>query len=721
MATVVDPRASQPVIAPLPSQNQADAVGQRSSAVDARAILEQYKNARQSRREMELTWEKYLLHIDGEGDAQWADILHGTRVEIPRLISEWRKTENILRPVVDNAVAHHTAMPLKYIAESSPDRRARERALVDSLFANYLAQTQDFNGLFAEAMYLAMPAGFCPVHRYWREDVPHDWYESTSYGEGYEPGRGMIDCWVGNPFTHVFDRAAKRGSVRWSSYERILPADMVRQVFPQTAGLQGSTRLPSTAEWQMVARQWMMAGLGVHGNPVLTHRRGDDDELLALICREIAPGVLGRDDPGRLQIIAVPADGNERRGGDAVLCADQPLPAGDFSWTNFYSHHRGSDIHGKPWVADLDGLQVDLNLALSKRWEYVNKLIEAPIISPAAAISEDMLDVNGYSLIEIEPSLANWHPRVLEWSPAVIPALDNEINEKRSAIYTIGGYQAASRGEAPGSRMAYRAILALQQADSTVHGPVNMRFRRSACDFMRGCWKQMKAYGEVPWLIDKVAGDEYAHLAQSYIDNTKLSDEPPQYKLVNAFGPSPEARAQEILELVQTRGADGLPLLTTAEARKAYPGPQLFEDVGDPTAVQRRRARTIAQAIIDFARAYREQTGLQEMLPTHPWVQQAAQQVFYSIEQTYARKRSDDLNAHVAALSEIVQDETADPIARLAAEMRLDLYYQWMSMGAGQPTQQQAAGGESPTGDSAPGRREVAAEMMGGRDTMPNQ
>ena len=47
--------------------------------------------------------------------------------------------------------------------------------------------------------------------------------------------------------------------------------------------------------------------------------------------------------------------------------------------------------------------------------------------------------------------------------------------------------------------------------------------------------------------------------------------------------------------------------------------------------------------------------------------------------------RDDNLQAHVASLSEVTQDETADPIARIAAAMRLDLFYQWQQMGAGQP------------------------------------
>lgn len=719
-------------MSPLPEQNEADAVGVRTAAANAKRVLEAHKKGLQSRRQRDLISEKLILHIDGSGDFQWADIFEGQAVVIPRDVSEYRKTENVLRLIVENAVAHHTTMQLRYMAESMRDEEARDRAIVDTVWANYLAQTQDFNGLFAEAMYLAMPAGFCPVHGYWREDVTQDWYEPGAYGQGMDQGEGygatpspgIIDCFVGNPFATVFDVAARRGSCRWSSYERWLPAQLLRDQFghmPGVDGIEGTTRIPSAAEFQMIARSWSHTGTGVHGSPVMQVRRDSDEEMLSVICRETAPGVDGHKD-GLLEIIAVPGRMDARRGeggGHAILLASQALPGRDFSWTNFYSSSRGSDIHGKPWPEDLDQLQVDLNIARSKRWEAINKMIEAPIITPGGAISEDVADLGGYQMIEVEPSLATWRPKVMEWPQGVIQALDNEVAELRRAMYTQGGYQAASRGEAPGSRMAYRAIVALQQADNSVHGPVNIRFQRSACDFMRRQHSQFVMYGSVPWLAD-LLGDEFAHLADPYIDNTKVSPEPPQYRLVNAFGPSPELRAQEVLELMQIRGSDGKPFLRTEEARRQYPNSLIFDAEGDPTNVQRRRAKTVSKAIRTLAKSFREETGFQETDRNHPWMQQAAQEVFQQAEGLFPRLRDDLLDAHIAALSEVTQNERADPIARIACQLRQDLYYQWQAMMAGIPMggspDASAPGGGQP-GQGDMNGRAIAAEMQGGGET----
>ena len=727
------------IIAPVPGANQVDALGQRSRQDAARRVVQAHRAGLMARREHDLLSEKLLLHIDGTGDFQWADILNGQRVEIPRMISEFRKTENVLRLVVDNAVAHHTTMPLRFFAESLPDRVSRDRSMMDTLWMNYVAEEQDLNGLFADALYMAMPAGFCPVHAYWREDR-FDQGEQVAMGSSDETGavrnlmasgpqRGMIDCWVGNPFDTVFDRGAKRGSAYWCSYGRILPAAMVRAAFahvPEARGLQGTTRIPSVSTFQRIARSWTSRGLGVHGKATIDHRRAIEDaaseELMLVICRETLPGADTDYPKGRLQIVAVPGAADMLRGqgdeGKAVLLADQPLPGGDYSWTLFYSHHRGDDILGKPWVEDVDQLQVDLNIALSKRWEFLNRGIEAPIVAPGGALSEDMMDLGGYNLLEVEPSLAAWRPRTIEWPAYILAGLDREIEDKRKAIFTGGGYQAASRGEAPGSRMAYRAIVALQQADNSIHGPVNMRFKRSACDFARRCWGQMKEYGDVPWLIN-ITGDEYAYLAEPYIDNTKLSEDPPSYKLVNAFGPSPELRAQEVLELMAARGADGQPFLSTEDARRAYPNQMLWNSAGDPAAVQRRRARTIATQFHFMAKKLRESQGLQDQDVASPAVQQAAQQLFGYMESQYPRLRDDALDAHLASLSEITQDETADPIARLAAVQRQNLYYQWQAQMAGPAPMPGAAPAGAPGSAAKPtvDRQGVAAERLGGDET----
>jgi hypothetical protein len=721
--------APQNIMSPNAGMNEADALGVVTRRSLASSIYDAHRAALQARRSRDLISEKLFLHIDGSGDFQWADIFFGERVEIPRDISEWRKTENLLRIVVDNAVAHHTTTPLHYFVESTPDRAAREQATIDMLWANNLASEQDFNALFAEALYLAMPAGFCPVHAYWRDDVDQSHYEPVQNGPDLtippdQLPAGMIDCFVGNPFGTTYNRGATRSSVQWCTYERLLSADRVREHFghiPGVMGLEGTQRIAGASMFQRIAKDWALQGLAAHGDPTIRHRRHTegDEELIMVLCREEAPGPHNQME-GRLQMVALPGSVDVRGGGErsaaAVMLADQPLPGADFSWTNVYSHHRSNDVLGKPWVEDLDQAQIDLNIALSKRWEHVVKQAEAPIVTPGGAIEEDMGDFGGYGLMELDPTLGTWRPRVMEWPQAVLTALDKEVADKRSAIYTIGGYQAASRGESLGSRTPYRAILALQQADNSIHGPVNQRFQRAATDFMRRCHSQFRMYGDVPVLIQAL-GDEYAHNASEYIDKTKVSNVAPRYKLVNSFGSSPELHGQEIIELVQLRGADGIPFLTTAEARKQYPNSMLFDSSDSAAIVKKRRARTIASKIRELVWEFREQNGFMETDPTNPMMPQAAYQIFQQIEAYYPRRREDDLEAHVDAYSAITQDETEDPLVRSVTEIRLNLYYEWQ-MAMAQQSMAPAEGGaaQAASSDTRSDGRQVAAEMAGGEE-----
>src|SRR5512146_3247167 len=79
---------------PAQALNRADALDQGAAKRLASEVFEGHKKALRSRRQADLLREKLLLHIDGSGDSQWADILGGVRVAIPREISPWRRSEN---------------------------------------------------------------------------------------------------------------------------------------------------------------------------------------------------------------------------------------------------------------------------------------------------------------------------------------------------------------------------------------------------------------------------------------------------------------------------------------------------------------------------------------------------------------------------------------------------------------------------------------------------
>jgi hypothetical protein len=127
-------------------------------------------------------------------------------------------------------------------------------------------------------------------------------------------------------------------------------------------------------------------------------------------------------------------------------------------------------------------------------------------------------------------------------------------------------------------------------------------------------------------------------------------------------------------------------------------------DQSDPNALKKRRARAVASAIHQAALQFREQSAIESVDPADPQVQQAGMEVFQAIEAQYRRLRDDDLQANLDALSGITQDESADPIARFAAEQRQNLYYEWQD--------QMAATQGAPMGAGGPGTG-GGPEMMG--------
>src|SRR5688572_4021047 len=99
---------------PAAVPEQPPSLGIRTGAELARQVAEQHRKNLAARRHASLYWEKYLIHIDGRGNNQYADILYNTRVAIPRDLQPYQVQHNLLRPITDNMVAWHTTMPFRF-------------------------------------------------------------------------------------------------------------------------------------------------------------------------------------------------------------------------------------------------------------------------------------------------------------------------------------------------------------------------------------------------------------------------------------------------------------------------------------------------------------------------------------------------------------------------------------------------------------------------------
>ena len=708
----------------MPSQrdNQAD-YGRIDPVSLAREIAEFHRRSLEKRRFRDLTAEKYMIHVDGEGDNQWADLYNGERIQIPYNLSGVpRAQNNLLRPMVDNMVAYHTTMQFRFVVDCRPDREARESASIDQAFANYVANTQKWNALYAEAMYMAATYGHCPIHAFWRDDLEYAPYEPVHQPAPQDPNqpqqqgprRGLIDCFVGDPFDTMYSTSATRGSIEMMEYGRVVSTQIVRDAFG-VPHLSGSTRLNSASRFQRTVRKWLHSGNSIHGTAAQMSGRSEE-ELTALIYREIAPGIDSMYPMGRLSIIAMDgaastdtADGANTGRGNPTLLHDGPLPGGCFSSVQVYSMNRFDDVLGKPYVADLDEDQVQLNQLETLVNEFVRRSVRAPLIT-AGVIADDSAAYMDDGEIEVDPSSA-FLPQYLELPYRHIPLLENKIARLEGGMFRKGGWQAASRGESMSGDSGAK-VVALARADDTVHGPTNQRFRESVEALATICWKLMKQFGDVPWMMD-IAGDELAHLVEPYIDRTKLSPNPPTFRLTSGFGATTESKAEQLINLWQmVDPLTGERAISTRQFKKMYPDRSLWPDEMDPQEMRERRAKVVNQGIRTAVRRMRETHGLDPRQVNgmgHPVVLQAAQQVWSVIDAQFPIMMDDDIEANLEALSTMTQDESEDAIVRNVARFRQDQFFQWLAM------QQQAqadaaaeaaqAGAKPKEGEKKPARR----------------
>jgi hypothetical protein len=738
------PQAQTPLAGqPNPATNQAGSFGVRSAEELARRIADDHRRALRSRRTRDLEAELFVLMVDGEGDNQFADILDGTRVAIPRLQNPYRDSENILRPIVDNQVAYLTTQDVTFIVRGANDADAKAQATIDAALANHISSTQDLKGKLAAAVYLADCYGFCPIHATWRNDVGYEAYEplyvtpDEMQQNGWTaPTKGVIDLWVGDPSQTTFNEGEKRGSFRVMRYARTMSAEYVRQTYG--VKIEGTDRYTPGSLLQRVYRRWANVGdLNLHGSPALQGGQ-KGEELVAVICEELAPGVDPQWPRGRLSCIALQgaAEAGEGRGGSPVLLAPpQPLPGGRFGAELFYTSCQFDDVHGQRWIAPLAKKQRSLNRVLSNLRMWEERAVNAPVMYSGEVIDEET-EWNATTLLNV-PNGAGFTPQVLSLPADVAQMLENRAENIRSTAFEQGGYNAASRGASlPGDSGV--KVEFLSKIDDTIHGPAKVGIDRSCERLLQTCHALFQARADVPWLLENVGGG-YVDLPDDYVHRQMVSKTPPNFKVDSGIGGgTPQSQVNRVMQMVTTETADKQPLMTTAEARAKWPEGSLFDADSDPKAAQRTRAKRMAMTCRRLAKERRQQGTIgidpATMQPTRqqlgtqfsdPAVQHAGLEVAQLLYQQMPPLPTDDVQAVMEELGQVTQDETEDAIARHAALVRWTEHQQQLMM-----AQQQAAlAAQAQTEDAgaergAPGAREPQQRTQApaqGQPAMPTQ
>ena len=681
-----------------------EVVDRREAERLAREVVLGHKRGLQKRRHRDLTAEKYLIHIDGEGDNQWADVINGSRVGLPVSLGQGLRLQyNLLRPLVENAVAYHTAQPFQVMARARGDQVSRDAAKIDTIFANDILRRQKVNAVIAEALFFASAYGSCPVHGMWRDDFVSEPYHPLYQETGMRPG--WVDIFCGDPWDTVYNDGATRHSVQWASYGRVLPAKMVRGAFQHVEGidsLKGVENLPSASRFQRISRRWSNVNAQVHGTAAMGSSFGGD-ELIALVCREIAPGVVPEYPQGRLQIVALDGQGEASEGltnvGAPVLLHDGPLPGGRFSFVRFYMGFRGDDVLGKPYVADIDDLQMTLNQLVTLEVEYIRRFARPPLKTLAGTLVDDTITTEDDALLEFTDPAALQYTGYL-YPPSGARSPYGEVIERvQQAMFRLGGWQAASRGESqPGDPAA--KVIALARADDSIFGPVNQNIKNSAVELLQLCHALARQYMDVPWLVGNVTGEDMGHLAQPYISREELSHTTPDFEVVSGQGATTDAQAQRLFQLVTAKSADGKPLMSVDLFWRLFPDQTIRPPEVSADYIREARATHINYQIRALTDEYKREYGEQYT--------QMIEQAHEELSRAYRIRMDDPPKLHIEMLSQITQDETEDQFARGLAEMRQDLYRQMEQ----QQMMQQAMQQQPQQAQARPAPRQQAGQQQ---------
>jgi hypothetical protein len=694
-------------------------VAQKEAERIARDVHETYRRAKERRRYRDLTAEKYLIHIDGEGDGQWVDILDGGRIDVPPAMpGGLRLQHNLLRPLVDNAVAYHTAQRYAVVAEAGPGREARDRARIDTIFGNSVIQRTQLNNVVAEGLFFAAAYGHSPIHSSWRDDLTSEayepifsWSEITRnfpellelYGEE-EPElvRGFPDFWCGDPWATVYNEGARRSSVQWSIYSRVLPLKILKETFghvPWAQDLQGSDRLPSASRFQRIVRKWARTGRQKHGTAAV-EEGGKGEELVGVYFREMVPGV-DRDFPeGRLTIVALDGaaeEGSEggvaSTGGKPVLLHDGALPGRRFSATRVYMNFRADDVLGKPYVADLDDLQVQLNQLVTLEHEFVRRYARPPLVVGPGGLVDDTVVTDDDAILETA-SDSRITPQFLFPPQGGVNIYSNAIERVADQMFRLGGWQAASRGESRAGDPAAK-VIALMRADDTIFGPANEKIREAVGEMLQTAHALALENMIVPMDLQGLSGDDLAHLHEPYIDRNSMSPDPPRYTVVSGYGATPEATGQQLLQLVQMRGADGMPILPTEEFWRKYPDHTIRPPEVTANHLRTQKAARVNQLIQNIADALMQQVGEEQAPHFAPYA-------IHQIGQLYPIERTDNPQVHIEALDLIVQDPDESVASRQIARIRQAQFFEILAgVPPSSPDEQEAprgGGGRPPSG-----------------------
>lgn len=412
-----------------------------------------------------------------------------------------RMRVNKILPTIQNRLARLCKSPPQYDvrpnSNSSEDKDASRLGLqvIENVF-----DKQVFEEKRQELLMTTQQFGYAFTQVSWDPTIGKPMNDpETGEFQDYE---GDIRIEVLNPFEVFTDPLAKRmDDVRWWIKAKVKKLSYFKERFPERGGAvkeEDAWLLSSQYEQRVNA----LTSSGITGASIHQQMKNSAIEIVYYEKRS-------KDYPNGRMIVQA----------NGILLEDKELPIGEFDLTKFDDIMIAGKFQSESVITHLRPIQDQYNILITKRAEWVRKMLAGKYMVPRGAgleqeaLNNDSGEVLHYNVVTNAPGGGQPVPVNIPNIPAYAyneeKALDQQFD-------FVSGLSEISRGQLPFAGIPAEGMQMLQEADETRIGIETSRNEIGYARMAQQILMYASEYYKMPRLL-KIAGDGLAYTVKEFV------------------------------------------------------------------------------------------------------------------------------------------------------------------------------------------------------------
>ena len=408
---------------------------------------------------------------------------------------------NKILPTIQNRLARLCKSPPQYDvrpnSNSSEDKDASRLGLqiIEDVFDKQL-----FDEKRQELLMTTQQFGYAFCQVSWDPTMGKRMNDPESgEDQGYE---GDIRIEVLSPFEVFTDPLAKRmDDVRWWVKAKVKKLAYFRERFPERGAAvkeEDAWLLSSQYEQRVNA----LTATGVTGASIHQQMKSSAIEIVYYEKRS-------KDHPNGRMIVTA----------SGILLEDKDLPIGEFDITKFDDIIIAGKFQSEAIITHLRPIQDQYNMVITKRAEWVRKLLKGGYLVPRGAglEQEAMTDQSGeiihYNVVANAPNGGQPVPLMI---PQIPSYAYNEEKALDQQFDFVSGLSEISRGQLPFAGIPAEGMQMLQEADETRIGIMTTRNEIGYAKMGQQILQYASQYYKMPRIL-KIAGDGLEYTVKEFV------------------------------------------------------------------------------------------------------------------------------------------------------------------------------------------------------------